>query len=227
MKHKIKIQYDENPLSPRKDRDNLGRMVCWHRRYHLGDEQPKATPGDYKIDLARQADPELDKDLNGHDYEDHDPEDDGAVKECIEKALQDNYVVLDLYLYDHSGITMSTSPFGCPWDSGQVGFIYASMNEAEKLFEFLDGENEDLQGFDRKVKCHFDGHEEIRTLREATTVYLQDEVSTYDSYLRGDIWEFFVLDESGMVVDSGSGYDDESVCRQDAEAIAKQLSTNT
>lgn len=40
----------------------------------------------------------------------------------------DNYedcIVLPLYLYDHSGITMSTSPFSCPWDSGQVGVIYA------------------------------------------------------------------------------------------------------
>ena len=36
------------------------------------------------------------------------------------------YVILPLYLYDHSGITMSTGPFSCPWDSGQVGWIYAS-----------------------------------------------------------------------------------------------------
>ncbi len=39
----------------------------------------------------------------------------------------DNYkdlIVLPLYLYDHSGITMSTKPFSCPLDSGQVGIIY-------------------------------------------------------------------------------------------------------
>ena len=28
-----------------------------------------------------------------------------------------------LYLYDHSGITVSTTPFPCRWDSGQVGWI--------------------------------------------------------------------------------------------------------
>ncbi len=36
------------------------------------------------------------------------------------------YVILPLYLYDHSGITMNTSGFHCNWDSGQVGWIYAS-----------------------------------------------------------------------------------------------------
>jgi len=39
------------------------------------------------------------------------------------------HVILPLYLYDHSGITMSTSVFSCPWDSGQVGWIYASKQK--------------------------------------------------------------------------------------------------
>ena len=42
-----------------------------------------------------------------------------------EKILNKNYIILDLYLYDHSGITMSTKAFSCPWDSGRVGWIYA------------------------------------------------------------------------------------------------------
>ena len=32
----------------------------------------------------------------------------------------DGMVILPLYLYDHSGITMNTCGFSCPWDSGQV-----------------------------------------------------------------------------------------------------------
>jgi hypothetical protein len=34
--YKIKIVFDEDIWSPR-DWDNLGTMVCWHRRYKLGD----------------------------------------------------------------------------------------------------------------------------------------------------------------------------------------------
>lgn len=30
------IQPDDDPLNPRED-DNFGKMVCFHRRYHLGD----------------------------------------------------------------------------------------------------------------------------------------------------------------------------------------------
>ena len=30
------IQPDDDPFNPRED-DNFGKMVCFHRRYHLGD----------------------------------------------------------------------------------------------------------------------------------------------------------------------------------------------
>ena len=35
------IYQDENPESPR-EWDNLGIMLCGHKRYELGDEQPKS-----------------------------------------------------------------------------------------------------------------------------------------------------------------------------------------
>ena len=31
---------------------------------------------------------------------------------------------LPVYLYDHSGLALSDTPFGDPWDSGQLGYIY-------------------------------------------------------------------------------------------------------
>ena len=40
-------------------------------------------------------------------------------------------MILPLYLYDHSGITMNTTGFSCPWDSGQVGWIYADKRRIE------------------------------------------------------------------------------------------------
>lgn len=33
----VKIRHDLDTESPRRDRDNLGHMVCFHRRYRLGD----------------------------------------------------------------------------------------------------------------------------------------------------------------------------------------------
>lgn len=46
--------------------------------------------------------------------------------------IPDDAICLPLYLYDHGGITMSTSPFSCPWDSGQVGVIYCTKEKAIK-----------------------------------------------------------------------------------------------
>ena len=52
---------------------------------------------------------------------------------------EDEVVALPLYLYDHSGITMNTSGFSCPWDSGQVGWIYCT----KKRFREETGYTED------------------------------------------------------------------------------------
>ena len=44
-------------------------------------------------------------------------------------------VILPLYLYDHSGITMNTTGFSCPWDSGKV-----TPETVEKARQVLEGE---------------------------------------------------------------------------------------
>ncbi len=34
----LSVVPDDDPVSPREDRDNFGTIVCFHRRYTLGDE---------------------------------------------------------------------------------------------------------------------------------------------------------------------------------------------
>jgi hypothetical protein len=86
----IEIYQDDCGESPR-EWDNLGEMICFHKRYDLGDR---------------------------HSY---------TVHQANELAGKREMIVVPLYLYDHSGITMSTSPFSCPWDSGQVGYIWVPL----------------------------------------------------------------------------------------------------
>lgn len=63
----------------------------------------------------------------------------------------DGYLYLPLYLYDHSGITMSYKPFSCQWDSGQVGIIYAKKGfegmSDEKILTGLEAEVENYNDF--------------------------------------------------------------------------------
>lgn len=48
--------------------------------------------------------------------------------ELLQIIKEDN-VILPLYLYDHSGLTMNTTGFSCGWDSSVVGFIYCSKKD--------------------------------------------------------------------------------------------------
>ena len=34
----LQVMLDEEPENPREECDLFGRMVCWHRKYRLGDE---------------------------------------------------------------------------------------------------------------------------------------------------------------------------------------------
>lgn len=88
-------------------------------------------------------------------------------REWMDEQGNDIIACLPLYLYDHSGLTISTGPFTCPWDSGQVGWIIATRESLES-----------------------GGHNVDELDVEQVKKWLQGEVDTYDQYLRGDIHGF-------------------------------------
>lgn len=85
--------------------------------------------------------------------------------------LRGQSVALPLYLYDHSGITMSTTPFHCPWDSGQVGYIFVSDEDIKKEYG-----------------------EVTEATKEKARETLRAEVKEYDHYISGDV---FILSVDG------------------------------
>src|SRR3954463_6000135 len=52
-----------------------------------------------------------------------------SIEEAKQIAASKDVISLPLYLYDHSGLTMNTEVFSCPWDSGQVGFIFVEKDK--------------------------------------------------------------------------------------------------
>lgn len=87
-------------------------------------------------------------------------------------------VILPLYLYDHSGITMSyncTYPYNDRWDAGQVGYIYVTKENVRKEYS--------VKAISKKML-------------ERVTKYLEGEVKTYDMYLRGDVYGFQIITKS-------------------------------
>jgi len=103
----IEIEQDENPQNPREEFDNATTMICFHRRYNLGD----------KHDFRHQ-------DYNGWN----------EMEKAIIREYKDVMIIRPLFLLDHSGITISTNAFGDPWDSGQVGFILMTKQSVRKCY---------------------------------------------------------------------------------------------
>lgn len=114
--------------------------------------------------------------------------------------------ILPLYLYDHSGITMSTTGFSCPWDSGQVGYIYATPEMIRKEY-----------GCKRITK----------QVRDKVRRLLKAEVEEYDQYLTGDVWGYVVTmeDEDGKEVDEDScwGFFGYNYCLEEAQSVANHM----
>lgn len=92
---------------------------------------------------------------------------------------EDIAICRPLYLYDHSGITISAGSFNDPWDSGQVGWQYVTH---QRLMEEWNGD-------------------EILAKRS-----MDLELEAYDQYLRGEVYGFAVIDEDGDTVEACSGF---------------------
>lgn len=116
-------------------------------------------------------------------------------------ASIDHVVALPLYLYDHSGITMSTTPFSCRWDSGQVGWITMSKEQILNTY----------------------GGERITAKRKQQALDLmRAEVETYNAYLTGEVFEYNIINADGEIVESCGGYYDRASVEADGEqALAR------
>jgi hypothetical protein len=140
---------DTEPSDPR-ECDQLGKMICWHRRYTLGDKHSYADPEAFWNDLLGEDAERLNEEEEAEYskwWEDHPTENHSgkAIHEFLceqrkrhrdkiqELIKAKDIVILPLYLYDHSGITMSTGRFSDPWDSGQVGYIYTNAELAKEV----------------------------------------------------------------------------------------------
>ena len=50
---------DDTPLNPREDHDCLGKMVCWHSRYSLGEKHDYDEPSDFLRHFSNLAGPKM------------------------------------------------------------------------------------------------------------------------------------------------------------------------
>lgn len=114
-KLRLVIEQDEFPEDPR-SWDNIGTMLCCHREYQLGDCNSNRETEEQLAEICREygkSDEEIDE---------------MTFAEEVQFILdQDNVCGLPLWLYDHSGISMSTER-QCSWDSSFVGLIFVEKD---------------------------------------------------------------------------------------------------
>ena len=158
----IRIEQSECAESPREDCDNFCTLVLFGEARHLGDTH----------------------ELDSSDYSGWD-----ELQAAVEKEFLGG-IVEPIYLFDHSGVTISTSDEmframdSKGWDWGQVGFAAVSAESIRECY-----------GVKRVTKA-------IRAKAEAV---LEAEVKEYDQYLRGEVYDAIIEDEDGNELDAIHG----------------------
>jgi hypothetical protein len=119
------------------------------------------------------------------------------AKDFVKQKTKEGAVILPVYIYDHSGITINTTGFSCQWDSGQVGWIFADKEAIRKWFEV------------KRI---------TKKLRDQVSRHLVEEIGIFDKYIQGDAYGFKIKDEDEQNIDSCWGFYDKEECMKYAEA---------
>lgn len=164
----LKIYYDSNAENPREFAE-YDSVIAYKSQYTLGEEiipepidwleEKLNVPKKYEYSNARLAE--------------------------LEEIFFDRFIAKCIYLYEHSGFAVSTSPFSNKWDSGQVGYIYISKE---------------------KVRANYGAKKVGKKLKQLVLDRLEAEVEELNHYVSGDVFGFKILDSEDSVVDSCWGF---------------------
>lgn len=144
----LKIYHHDN-ADPR-EWDNLSQMIFTGSWKHLGDKHDVNFDG-------------------GFDSRQHFI-DGGEL--AVRKQLKDVVICKPVHLYNHSGITISTSysyPYNCRWDSGTCGFLVVTKQDIR-----------DNWNIKRVTQHYIDWAEKIA----------EAELKTLDQAVRGEVYGF-------------------------------------
>ena len=157
---KLIVSYDEWAESPR-TWDNLSKMIFFGKHSHLGDKH----------------------NINADNYNGW---------EELEEAIRKEYnvaILKEVYAYSHGGMTISTSPFSCPWDSGTLGFVIITKEDIKENY-----------GWKVLTKKRLD-----KAINFLDNI-IKGEIKVLDNYINGEVYGFAIENEEGEVEDSCCGF---------------------
>lgn len=95
------------------------------------------------------------------------------------------YISLSVFMFEHSGVTINTTGFHCPWDSGQIGIIYVSKQDVRREYNV------------KRISAK---------LYKRVISALKSSVQIYDDYLTGNVYKYDIIDNNGVFIDSCWGF---------------------
>lgn len=112
---------------------------------------------------------------------------DSSTKEGMETLLDKckDVIALPVYIYSHGGITINTTGFSCPWDSGQIGWIFTTKEKVTKEY-------------DVKILTSL--------VRRMVEERLKSEIEELDNWLTGEVYGYVIKNPEGEEVDSCWGF---------------------
>ena len=163
---RLTIDIDECAESPR-EWDNVATIVSRGGDWDISDEGWRMNAEEFAEFLHKKLDKKC-PEIKGLTDIDH-------IVNC---GSAKNYIVCKpIYMYDHSGQTISLSPFGCPWDSGCCGYIFVFKDKI-------------LNEFERATEDNW---------RDIANEIIQSEIDIYDYYIQGEVYGYCL--EEGHTVE--------------------------
>jgi hypothetical protein len=122
-----------------------------------------------------------------------------SIHAAEREAIAKGDLVYPLYMLDHGGITLSLTPFSCPWDSGQVGFVQVRKSE---------------------IMANWGKKNWTKKLRDKAYEVAGQEVTEMDNYVRGEVYCYSINDGE----ETCGGYIGEvKYCIDEAKSMAEHI----
>lgn len=190
---KVVLEMGGGIESPR-EWDPSSTFYTAHRSYR----SPDPYDGDLWEHLAREFD--ITYYYRAQKYSEYET-DPGAILAAMDKKA----IVLPVFMYEHGNVayraTEGGNPFHCPWDSGQVGIIYRTLEAVRKEYNVT------------RVSSK---------LRAKIIERLKKEVEVYSAWASGEVYGYVVENEDGDQVDSCWGFIGEAgYCLEEGISSAK------
>lgn len=201
----IIIQHDLFAESPRDPEfsDNFSTLACEHSRYNLGDEdgmdELEAALGTaLQAVFERRFKAKTEQGMDVWDEECGDwfnPLFFNDVHEAVSVYEENEHLVpyelrvyiKPLYLYDHGGISLSDTPFSCSWDSGKVGYQFATYSE---------------------ILSEYGGKRLTERTTDLVERTMNGELQAYSCYIEGEVYGYVIYEhEAGQRPEAGEYID--------------------